>query len=58
MDRKIANAAVENPDMPFIYVDLQNPEDWAKIEWILSLAHLPGPTPSEQTSAAADRGRQ
>lgn len=59
MDRQSAIPAVPNSDMPFIYVDLQNPDDWEKIEMILTEEPFPLRTPGEQTPApGAGRHRQ
>lgn len=51
MDRKITNTAVALPELPFIYVDLQNPDDWEKIEMMLTEAQFPAGTPGEETPA-------
>lgn len=51
MDKKSANPTVSIPDLRFIYVDLQNSDDWEKIEMILTQAQFPVRTPDEQTAA-------
>ena len=38
VDTKTTDAGVPTSDVPFIYVDLQNPDDWEKIEMILTQA--------------------
>ncbi|HEV2425508.1 MAG TPA: hypothetical protein VGZ29_11835 [Terriglobia bacterium] len=57
MDTKTTDTAIPTLDVQFIYVDLQNSDDWEKIEMILTEAQFPVGTPGEGTPARG-AGRQ